>query len=969
MKKLFSTVAVAIMAMLAGLESYAQEIEGVDVTASYIINPHFDDGTLTDGAPTGWILEAAPTQSKISTSEKAGGVIPGSQNHWQLWHASGALTGRAYQVLSELPAGRYALGADVVTTGFSGAIGLYAGSDTVFVASEAGERYKVVTIVTNGELEIGFSLATTSGVTLDFDAFTLHYLGSLEAGGYQELMSLKLEEVETWLNEHYSYLPISAAGELDDMIMTAEDYAQGEYTDDEVLAAMASLDSVYNSVKNVLVLIAQLEEMLKETEALFELGYAGIADLLTAYETASVYVEEGADFEVPEGMSTEQFLDDVIAALRIAIETYNNSQVASPDNPADYTHKIVLPTFITSKSYTIPDPWVVANVQASGDIWVGLGHPDVDAMGANQPCFNSWSNNFTTMNVYQDIEELPDGVYTVSARAITQGLGQQHSYATSSLGTVVSPDMTIVGWDTNEWETLTTDKIVVLDGKLRIGFASTSAGDINGWFQVTDFRLMYYGTATDEDMAMVWSASLTRANEMTDILLPGDSKIIKDAIATATTLAEAGKYSDACQTLNAALTATDSIYTATRKFREGSWNTLNELLESISNDAATYPYSHRLLTAVYNNINNTLTSEDANHTILDSISSRLSGYAIYSAYLIEAENILSTIKGINKEYITFVKEQVIAPQISDLITEFRSNEDCASLLVKLQKAIKALESTAYTNLPEGDLTEDLITNPTIDDAIPTGWTILKGNGNGPTTAGEHYDGTTSNRYLDSWAPSKLNYTAYQEIIGLPDGIYRLTVAARTSGENSWLFAAPQPLSTDTVQWAETTQWIMIRNYGNEYGEIWETDSLAWLAANGEGEFPYFSANNGRGRGWSYHTIDVEVSQHYLAIGFTADSTLTRKPAFTGGWMSADDWKLELVSKAEVQSEYNPFTGVEEVKNNATHRIIARNGVVSSSTGEPVSVYTINGKRVASYGLSRGIYIVLCQGKATKILMK
>lgn len=968
MKNVFRAIAVASLLMTHAV-NYAQEVEGVDVTSSHIVNPAFDDGALTNSAPTGWVLEAAPTQSKISTSEKAGGVIPGSQNHWQLWHASGALTGRAYQVLTALPTGKYALGADIVTTGFSGAIGLYAGNDTTFVASNVGDHYKVTTTVTSGELEIGIYLATTSGVTIDFDSFTLHYLGSLEEDGYQELMSMKIKEVSDWLDNYYDDLPLSAITELEDAIYEADEYEGGGNSEEEILAAMEVFDSIYNSVKNVLIQLELLEEKLGEVEALLELNYAGIEALLDAYDIASAYVEKNANFEVPEGQSTEQFLSEAIAALEAAIETYNNSQVASPDNPANYTHKIVLPTFITSKTYTIPSPWVVANVQASGDIWVGLGHPDVEREGANQPCFNSWSNNFTTMNVYQDIEGLPDGVYTVSARAITQGLGGQHAYATSSLGTAVSPDMTMVGWDTNEWETLTTDKIVVIDGNLRIGFASTSAGDINGWFQVTDFRLMYYGAATDEDMQVVWHASTDRANELLAILLSGDSRAIEEAMAEATPLAEAGRYTDACQVLSAALEASDSVYTATKTFYEGSWSTIGELRASIGEDTGTYPYAHQLLTCICDNVSSALAADDATHVILDSINDRLDGYAAYASYLIEAENTLSTIRGIKKEHIVFVKEQVIAPQVRDLTAEYHTAEVCASLLEKLQLAMKAMLSTAYTDLSEGNLTEDLVANPTIEDASATGWSIVKGNGNGPTNTGEHYDGTSSNRYLDSWSPGGLKFTAYQEILGLPDGTYRLTVAARTDGNNAWIFAAPQPLEADTAMWAASTQWAMIKNHGNTKGEIWYADSLAWVAAEGTIEAPYLMANNGRGRGWSYDTLNVEVTRHYLAIGMTTDSTLTRKPAFTGSWFGADNWSLELVEKASVQSEYNPFTGISTAKTPSVPHIIVRDGSVFSSTGVPVSVYSISGKRLAPEGLSRGIYIVQCQGIATKILIQ
>ena len=246
------------------------------------------------------------------------------------------------------------------------------------------------------------------------------------------------------------------------------------------------------------------------------------------------------------------------------------------------------------------------------------------------------------------------------------------------------------------------------------------------------------------------------------------------------------------------------------------------------------------------------------------------------------------------------------------------------------------------------MTEDLIANPTIDDSNATGWTAVKGTGNGPTNAGEHYSGETTNRYIDSWAPSGLNFTAYQEIIGLPDGTYELTVATRTDGENAYVFAATQPLEADTAAWTASTQWAMFKNYGAYRGEIWYNDSLAYVAADGAGEFPYYNARNGEGYGWSHDTITVEVTSHYLAIGVTANHLLTGQAEFNGAWIGADDWKLVLVKKAATQSEFNPFAGIENLETVAPVQ---------------VGIYDLFGRRIETPTVS-GIYIV--NGKKTVI---
>ena len=823
-------------------------------------------------------------------------------------------------------------------------------------------------LVQGGTLTIGLrNEGHADGSWCVFRDFKLDYYGNFPA----VVLALKIQEIEAWLNEHTTVLPISAYNELNDACLEAGDYTGiGDHDDDVVAGVINQLETVYASVGHVLIQVDQLKELLAKAEALFELEYPGIEALSEAYEAASQLVVDAAEVELPEGYTTEQYYEEAIATLQAAITAYCESQEATRDNPADYTHMIKYPCFVSDKTYAIPAPWVIANVMNWGDVWAGPCQPDAAGDGVTPlPGLNSWSADFTSMDVHQDIEGLPDGIYTVSAQAIIQGLGGQHAYAVSSLGSVVSPDMTIVGWDALQWETLKTTPVVVSDGKLRIGFASVSAGGTDGWFQVTNFKLQYYGKATDDDLKAAWETSLERANEYASVLLPGDAQHVKASIDAATPFAAAGKYIDACTMLNPVVAASDSIYAAVQKFYGGNYQIILDLCEAEGDD--TNIYSTQLLTGVVQLVEHALHADNATHTILDPLNDKLGGYISYIDYLIyNVEATLATIKGVDPEHLTFVKDSVITPQVADLTTSLRTVADCAHLQSKLQKAMQALEGTLHITLSAGDITEDVIINPTIDDPDATGWTIIKGTGNGPTITGNHYDGNPGNRYLDSWNPGvgNLNFTAYQEIVGLPDGSYRLTVATRSDGDNVYVFASPEPLETDTVQWAAATQWAMVKKYYAEGGEIYAADTLLWHELEGVGEFPYMNANNGRGCGWSFDTIHVEVTQHYLAIGVTANSELTRKERFTGTWFGADDWKLELLTKASIQSEYNPFAGIEHAEA-ITPTIIVRESTIHSTTGAPVTVYSIDGKHVPATGLSRGIYVVRCEGIITKVFVR
>ena len=215
----------------------------IDMTQS-IVNPNFDDATMTSGAPAGWTLNTNPTQSKISTAEKGGGFIPANQNHWQIWQSGSALKGKAYQIISNLPNGKYIVEADVVTTAFGGTISLYANYGKTTVASNSSKRYKVTGIVVDGTLEMGLDFATTGGVTIDYDSFTLQYDG-MDEEGYREVLDLKITEAKTILKnleEGYDPEPINNA------IQNAENLDNNTEAE-TIIEAIALIDKALDDYK------------------------------------------------------------------------------------------------------------------------------------------------------------------------------------------------------------------------------------------------------------------------------------------------------------------------------------------------------------------------------------------------------------------------------------------------------------------------------------------------------------------------------------------------------------------------------------------------------------------------------------------------------------------------------------------------------------------------------------------------
>ena len=159
-----------------------------------------------------------------------------------------------------------------------------------------------------------------------------------------------------------------------------------------------------------------------------------------------------------------------------------------------------------------------------------------------------------------------------------------------------------------------------------------------------------------------------------------------------------------------------------------------------------------------------------------------------------------------------------------------------------------------------------IVNPTIEgtsnSVVPTGWTISKGTGNNYTNTGQHYSGVTTNRYLDSWngTAGSMIYVATQVVDEIPNGFYKLSAAARTSGTGSYITANDKQ--------------TQITNNGSSGGTL--------------------------GAGWSTISVDsVVVMDSTITIG--AKTTT----GWTGTWFGADDFTLEFIGNAD-SATYKPY---------------------------------------------------------------
>lgn len=132
--------------------------------------------------------------------------------------------------------------------------------------------------------------------------------------------------------------------------------------------------------------------------------------------------------------------------------------------------------------------------------------------------YNLWAQKVTNINLSQNIV-LPAGNYILSAQLRTnkQGIGDQHVYVASSVGTANSP--TLTASDGLTWKKLSVSFTLTKEETITIGACGTGSGiNEKGWFCVDDFRL-YGDTEPEADinqsMAQVTnSITLTGTSEL-----------------------------------------------------------------------------------------------------------------------------------------------------------------------------------------------------------------------------------------------------------------------------------------------------------------------------------------------------------------------------------------------------------------------------------------------------------------------
>lgn len=843
--------------------------------------------------------------------------------------------------------------------------------DTEGLSSTTWTKHEIeFTPVDEFSIQFGYKSAGSSSNSnpwLIIDGIKLYKIGEATE---EEIIASDLSSLEAEM-----YELMESAGEygglteeINDAIVEIDDcIGSGD------LATMKAGYEKYNALKEQ---IAAVVESLPATIAFYNKAEEA---LTLDYPGASALQEVLAKWDDVINSGYSAAIAEYAEKLNQAYRDYMFSQEASEASPADYTFLVANPLFVkegneptingSEFTYTGQDAFENGKAPeiASSDGWYKAGTcTDGDQRlnyAQSRICWNAWRANADgkTLAVASDIENLPNGYYKVAGDLITEAeyVNDQHVFGESTLQSSNSASLTEGLWDKTNyqgtWTTLTTDKILVHDGKLTIGASGTLANqNQSGWFCATNFKLYFVGKATDQEIADALAAKVAHAQELAAAMhFAADKAQVLDSISAYTASGDVA-------VLNGGIALAE---TSEAKYEEvnAEGKTIPTVAQGLADN--TYGAATDIVKYAYDAVQAYFASAEATYTAVDAILAQLKAYV--NNYAPVYNSAYETYTALTSSSAKAALEATFANHKALLTAKFETEATVASAVSELTAAVATAQAQEnYENNPNASDYTAFIINA--QSASTDGWTVVKGEGDGPVKKGQYFTGDDSRTYFDTWngTAGKNNFYMEQVIEGLPNGTYTLGANVRTSGLGACLFGAVGteaadttwmeiPLQTYTYQDPSSGDYVT-ENALDKWGQIWE-DAKKQLETDTQNAYlaSITNANATNGYGWMHLDIpNIEVVDHTLTIGLTSDSTKTGKPT-TVTWYSATDFTLTLTKLGNNEGWNGPITGITEIKNEAL---------------KADAIYNINGQRVANTG-SKGLYIVVRNGKAVKVATK
>lgn len=1025
MKNLTSFVATLFASTCFSLLQ-AQTI-GDDLTSS-LANPSFEEefvSTIKNGrtfVPNGWTLQKVSdgwndfrvvTNGEVASDGKNSYFDSYAGNQHVSYWGEKITSLDLYQEVATLPVGGYQLSAMVRLVTHQSALTepaqkitnqhLYAkileGDSTVSpiipvsAVGDTPENWTKLNVLFNIKEEgqiVRLGIASTNDGTNDAGGFQiddchLTYVGNGDAFIAQMLAALQ-QYKELAENIYNDGEPTS--GILEELERVIQQATDAESTTDSATLETAVLDlkKVYQDATKSVELRNTLDAAIQKATDDKALNYPGLTALTDAINLAMDIVNSNVDYLV-----YNEDLEKAIEDLTDASRKYQLSSLegASESDPKDATWIISCPNFTDGNNALSMGDWICENNPATSKEYKV-------ATINGQNCWNSWSNNFTSMNLYQELTDLPAGKYSLSCETATDGVPHdQHAYLTSSSGTAVSavPTDYYQGTSFNTeapWSPLETGKIFVgNDGKLRIGMRSTSGGDTSGWFCATNFTLKYYGI-TASDYAEAFENRIKEVESYKDSsMLKGDKALIAATVIQAkTTDKNSTEAMDAAFTeLNASANIAAKSMAAYGSYMNGEHATSMQYLQEndttvtqtaskeflkkitdqqeliVNNDTTHYTIMATIIDQLdaYNNYiqsydfivryktkeialaNGILESQDqvnlyATKAVVDSLNKDLkalvSALQAYDKQVASAKEYMLHTDEYTAEGINAMKA-VLAEQENTVKTAGNTDEINAAAQAVLI-GIRSLQLAQKVEGPK-DITA-WINNPTINQdkgnikSKPNGWEDSWNSG----TNGNFTKLSSGDTYLEIWNSntSTIKFDYNQTIRDLPAGYYRLTASARTS----------QGVADGNVVL------YAISNKGEYQTKVYNAPYL-------EGD----TENSNDSEDFNTYTVDsVLVTWNTMQIGIKTIDVINTK------WTAADNFQLFFLKEIDA-------TAIDNVEtDNSSSSLIAydQNGYIIVENEKEYSITTLTGETMPSdQQLVPGIYIIKAGDRTTKVVVK
>lgn len=381
-EELLEAIDAVAVAVRENIEKSASVDSPLDMASKgYLVNPTFDSDTH------GWLTNTGAQNSKLATNKSDGVSLIG--NAWENWNKT-AFSGKMYQLIASAPHGVYKFVLGVYSDSNRGTY-VYASKDSTEVIGTAPQTLEMYTIFDGDTLELGVKKSVKVGGWIQIDNAALTYYGN------------DVESYKFW---------------IDKVISNAPDF-------ENVYVQHACLEE-YNKVISDIQQLQTKEEIIASEKVFLETldKVQANADAYAAYAAKLEEARKTADETSSEMLG--DYIMDVVEPAFEACELSTEEVIAATSELEEMILK--------AKAESVTEGEECTQILDNNDFRDGLngwtvdknasGTPKVGGTKEN-PCVELFQGNF---DMYQDIAEIPDGVYRLEVPAFYRTEGNLAAY-------------------------------------------------------------------------------------------------------------------------------------------------------------------------------------------------------------------------------------------------------------------------------------------------------------------------------------------------------------------------------------------------------------------------------------------------------------------------------------------------------------------------------------------------------------